>query len=82
MIRMRVIVADHPDPAASRIVVGALGLFGRDQITSLARLLTFVLSGVDFAENVGLALACPEQKAAALVRVSLLAVLPYFVQLF
>ena len=82
MIRMRVIVADHAKPAASCVVIGALGLLGRYQVARLTRLLTFVLSRVDFGENVGLALACAEQKATALVRVSLLPVLPYLIQVF
>ncbi len=82
MIGVRVIVADHAEPAASCIIIGALGLLGRYQVASLTGLLTFVLSRMDFGENVGIALACPQKEAAALVRVSSLAVLPYLIQVF
>ena len=75
MIGMRVIVADHAKPAASGIVIRALGLGGGYQIASLLRLLAFVLGGKRFAENVGLAFAGSQQKSTAFVRVRLLAVL-------
>ena len=82
MIGVRVIIADHAEPAASCIIVGPLRLLGRDQVASLTRILSFVLSNMDFGENIGIALACPQQEAASLVRVSLLAVLPYLIQVF
>ena len=51
MIGMRMIVTDHPNSAASSIVIGALGLLGSDQVARLSRLLSFVLGGVDFGKN-------------------------------
>ena len=80
MIGMRVVVADHAQPAASRIVVRALVLLGRDQVSSLARLRALVLSSVNLAENIGIAFALSKEKPAAFVRISCLAVLFYLVE--
>ena len=77
---MRVILTDHAEPAASRIVVRAIVLLGRDQVSSLARLRALVLSSVNFGENIGGALALPEEKPAAFVRISSLTVPSYLIE--
>ncbi len=82
MIRMGVIVADHAKSPTPCVCVSAFGLRRRDQIACLARLLTFVLCGIGFVEKICLARASPDQKAAAFIRVGLLAVFPYLIELF
>ncbi len=76
------IVTDHAKSAASRVIVGLLVLLGSDQVASLSRFLAFVLSRVSFFENVRLAFSCAQQKAAAFVRISLLAMLSYLIKVF
>src|SRR5258708_18848943 len=82
MIRMRVVVADHAVPAASRVVIGAFGLLGCYQVASLSGLPPFVLGRIDFSENIGLAIAVAEPEAASFVRISLLTVLSYSILVF
>jgi hypothetical protein len=80
MIGVRMVVADDAELARTRIRIGALALFGCDQIAIMSRLLPLVLARVDLANAVGRPFAVSKQKAAALVRVRLLAVLPYLIQ--
>jgi len=69
-----VVVANNPKLFRARVGIGAPALLGCDQIAIVPRVLPLVLSRIDFAKIVGRALALAEKKAAALVRVSLLAV--------
>src|SRR3989442_11357278 len=75
VIGMRMVIAYDAKPAAPSIVSSALVLLGGDQIASLLRLLAFVFSSVGFAQNFGLTFTYPQQETAALVRVSLFAML-------
>src|SRR5438128_4165868 len=74
MIRMGMIIADDPQAATARIIIRALILLRRDQVASLARLLSLIFSGAGFNQDICFALANAKKKPAALVRVSLFAV--------
>src|SRR6185295_20164446 len=72
MIRMRVIVPDDAEASLASVIVGAFVLLRRNQVSSLLRLLPFILGRKRIIENVRFAFANAQQKATALVRVSLL----------
>ena len=74
MIRMRVIIPDDSKAAASSVVVSLLGLLWSNKVPSFLRILTFVFSGIDFVENVGLAFAASQKKTAAFVWIGAFAV--------
>ena len=80
MIGVRVIVTDYANTAAASVIIGPFRLLRRYQIARLAVVLTFVLGCVDFGQKIDLPLAHSQKKPTTLVRVSLLAVLPYLIQ--
>src|SRR2546427_233577 len=82
MIRMRMVVTNHTKFSAPGIVIGALGLLGSNQVAGFARLLSFVLCGVDFCKNVRFSFSRAKQKSAAFVRISLLTVFSDSIQVF
>ena len=74
MIWMGMIITDDPKPAIARVAIRSLVLFGCDQVTGLARVLSLILSRICFDQDVRFVLVTAKKKTAALVRVGLLAV--------
>lgn len=81
MIGVRMIITNDPQTSAARVIIGALGLLRCYQIPSLSRLLAFIYGRVDFGEHIHFTFTCTHKESAALVRVGLLAVFAYLIQM-
>ena len=82
VIGMGVVVSDHAEPSAARIIIGAFVLLRRDQITGLSRFVAFILGCAHFCKDINIALAFAQKKPATFVWVGLLAVLADLIEMF